>query len=105
MDIFDKMEKVPKVPTVKKRSKLSSFRFEVKETDSELLVLAKETVNEKEITSSDLFNIVGSRDITVNMVNSMRHASTINWDKFKIWMELAGMEVELLITQKEQSKK
>lgn len=99
-DLFSKMENTVIEKNTKKTSRVSELKFETNEDDSELLAIVKKLVNERDIIYNDLYEKFG-RQLGWNMIHSARKGQ-ISWDRFKKWMELLDMEIDLVIKPKEK---
>ena len=100
LDIFTKMESTKIEVSTKSSSRVSELKFETCENDGELLSIIKSLVNERNLTYNDVYDKYG-RQLGWNMINSARKGQ-ISWDRFRKWMELLNMEVDILIKKKEK---
>jgi hypothetical protein len=108
MDIFDEMEKTDIASSPKPSSRVSELKFTpgtlqkdgTTLEDGDLLTIVKNLVNEADLTYNDLYTKFG-RQLGWNMINSARNGQ-ISWERFKKWMEILDMDIDLTIKPKDK---
>lgn len=78
--------------------------FDVKETDSELVVYAKELINKHEVTNKSVYEYFGDSQ-GYNMIYSLKKKKTaISWERLRLWGEFLGLNIEIVTSPIEDSE-
>lgn len=74
-------------------------RFEIKEGDSELLILLKNTLRNTQLTYGDF--ITPESKITYSAFYSLNKNQKITWEMFKRFMDILDLEIEITVKRKD----
>lgn len=78
--------------------------FDVKETDSELVVYAKELINKHQVTNKAVYEYFGDSQ-GYNMIYSLKKKKTaISWERLRLWGDFLGLNIEIVTSVKENSE-
>ena len=99
---FDKMEDV-EITSAKPTAKAYDLKFDTDEDDGDLLTIIKKLINSNSLSYQDVYSKYG-QTLGWNMINSIRKGQ-ISWDRFKKWMDLLEMDINLTVTDKIEETK
>lgn len=91
---------IPKSNDRGKRFVEETLKYEVYDSDPELVSFVKELINENEVTNKEVYDTYG-KSIGYNMMYSLtKDKPAIAWDRVRKWCDLLGYELELVVTRK-----
>lgn len=111
LDLFSKIEQekteIQKSSTSKKKKGRKAtenpLKYEEKDDDPELVRIVKDLINEDNITNQNVYDIFG-RSEGWNMIYSLKK-SQMSWERFKKWMEVLNLEVNIDIKERTEQEK
>ena len=98
--LFDAMEKL-KIDSslIENHTKTGKIlHFDLQETDSDLMSLLKNTINELNIPYQRLYDTHG-RKMGTNMINGIKNGQ-LSWERFTMWMEVANLDINIELIPK-----
>jgi hypothetical protein len=83
------------------RQEKDYLRYVIKEDDDDMVRLLKETINSCQITSQDVYDVMGSQSKGYNLTYGLDQRPTITWQSFVKWADILGMRVKLSLIDAE----